>query len=67
VVLLVLISIDRQQVLFGAKIINIKPRKNPLTWLNGECWNDEMEGFAKIGEEKRKEQERKDKLAREWM
>ena len=22
---------------------NLKFRKNPLTWLNGECWNDEIE------------------------
>jgi len=30
----------------------IKFRKNPLTWLNGKCWNDEIETGAAIGARK---------------
>lgn len=34
--------------LYSLSTPDVKFRKNPLTWLNGECWNDEIEEQPKV-------------------
>lgn len=40
--------IQKKAELYKLSTPDVKFRKNPLTWLNGECWNDEIEEQPKV-------------------